>query len=402
MVLAVHMATVDTTILPLGPNVTHLRGDDKDYYIVGTAHISEKSILEVEETIDAIAPDTVCVELCQTRYNALTDRNRWKNLDIFKVIKEGKMLLLLANLAVGAYQRRLGRELGVEPGAELLAGVTKAKELNAQICLVDRDIQATLKRTWGNLSFWQKTNLLGGILGSLVSTDTIEAEQIEELKEKDQLSSMMAELAEMMPEVQKPLIDERDQFLMSSIEEAPGKTIVAVVGAGHVAGMQRYFGHSIDREKLSELPPPSRWTQLIKWLIPLAILGAFSVGLTKNEGREFEELLYAWVLPNSIASGLLAAMAGGKFASILTAFICSPITSLNPLIGSGMVVGIVEAWLRKPTVEDCENINRDVQDLKGIYRNPFTRVLLVAVFANIGSALGAWIGISWVLALVAS
>ena len=143
-------------------------------------------------------------------------------------------------------------------------------------------------------------------------------------------------------------------------------------------------------------------TSVLKWLIPTLIFGAFAFGISKNEGRSFDELLFAWVLPNSIASALLAAAGGAKALSILTAFIASPITSLNPLIGSGMVVGLVEAWLRKPTVADCERINSDVRDLKGIYRNPFTRVLLVAVLANFGSALGAWIGISWVLSLLAT
>ena len=146
------------------------------------------------------------------------------------------------------------------------------------------------------------------------------------------------ELARMLPEVQKPLIDERDQFLMSSIEEAPGQSIVAVVGAGHVQGMQTYFGRPVDREALNQLPEPSRWTATLKWAIPLIILAAFAFGITKNEGRSFEELLYAWVLPNSIASALLAAVGGAKPLSVLTAFISSPITSLNPLIGSGMVV----------------------------------------------------------------
>ena len=249
------MSDVESPTPALGDNVTCLEANGKTYYIIGTAHVSKDSVQEVEDTIDAIKPDTVCVELCNTRHQALTDKDRWKNLDIFKVIREGKMLLLLANLAVGAYQRRLGKELGVEPGAELIAGVKKAEEVGAELCLADRDIQATLKRTWGNLTFWQKLNLLGGIIGSLVSTETIEAEQIEKLKEKDQLSEMMAELARVMPEVQIPLIDERDQYLMSSIEEAPGKTIVAVVGAGPRCRNANLFRKINRPEYLRDSPP---------------------------------------------------------------------------------------------------------------------------------------------------
>jgi pheromone shutdown-related protein TraB len=383
-----------------GKNVVHLQSGDRDYYLIGTAHISKESTKEVEEIIAQVNPDTVCVELCQTRYQALTNQDRWKNLNIFEVIKEGKMLFLLASLAIGAYQRRLGQELGIDPGTELLTGISKAKEIGAEFSLIDRDIQITLKRTWSNLSFWQQTKLFAGIIKNLISTETITAEQIEQLKDKDQLSKMMAELASIFPKVQKPLIDERDQYLMSSIEEAPGKVIVAVVGAGHIEGMQDYFGKQVDKAALNQLPKPSRWKSALKWIIPLVVLAAFSFGMGQGGGQTFEELLYAWILPNSILAGIFTMIGRAKPLSVLAAFVFSPITSINPLIGSGMIVGLTEAWLRKPTVADCERINHDVRDLKGIYRNPFTRVLLVAALANTGSILGAWIGASWVLSII--
>ncbi|MCA9520112.1 MAG: TraB/GumN family protein [Myxococcales bacterium] len=382
--------------------VTILEDGERTYYIVGTAHVSKESVEEVQRVIDEVKPDAVCVELCATRYAALTDEDRWKKLDIFKVIREGKTLLLLANLAVGAYQRRLGAELGVQPGAELLAGAAKAKEIGAELCLVDREIQITLKRTWANLGFFKKMQLLGTIIESLVTKEeTVEAkETIEQLKQKAHLSEMMQEFVKVMPEVHQPLIDERDQYLMSKIERAPGKTIVAVVGAGHVPGMQRYFKKSVDLADLETLPVKRRWTGLLKWIIPAIILAAFYFGFSKNEGKTFEQLLYAWILPNSVFALILTAIAGGKLLSVVTATIASPITSLNPLIGAGMVTGLVEAWLRKPTVEDAENINRDVQSLRGFYRNGFTRVLLVAVASTLGSALGAWIGLAWVVKIL--
>jgi len=386
--------------MELPDSVTVLEQGDKTYYIVGTAHISKQSVVDVKTVIDQVGPDTVCVELCQARYDALVNEDRWKNLDIFAVIKEGKTLFLLANLAVGAYQRRLGAQLGVKPGAELMAAVKKAEEIGAEVALVDRDIHATLKRTWASLKFFDKIKLIGAIVASLVSREEMAAEEIEKLKEKDQLSEMMKEFAEVMPAVQRPLIDERDQFLMSSIEEVSGEKIVAVVGAGHVEGMTRYFGQEIDRESLSIIPPKSRWKGLLKWIIPAIILAAFAIGISRNEDRNFEEMLYAWVIPNSVAAALFTIIAGGKILSIITAFIASPITSLNPLLGAGMVVGLVEAWQRKPTVQDCERINEDVKSLKGIYKNPFTRVLLVAFMSTMGSAIGSWIGLTWVLTMV--
>ena len=185
-------------------NVTLLERDGRKWYLIGTAHVSKDSVIEVGEVIHAVKPDTVCVELCETRYNALKDVDRWKKLDIFKVIKEGKTLMLLANLAIGAYQRRFGEELGVEPGAELMAVAKKADEVGAKLELVDRDIQVTLKRTWANLSFWQKIKLMGAIFGSLFETEDIGADEIEKLKENSELSDMMEEFARVMPEVQKP------------------------------------------------------------------------------------------------------------------------------------------------------------------------------------------------------
>jgi len=376
--------------------VSVLERDGTTYYIVGTAHVSADSVAEVERIIDQVQPDTVCVELCQARYKALTNDSSWRDLDIFKVIKEGKTLFLLANIALSAHQRRIGAQLGVKPGAELLAAVRKAEAVGAKVELVDRDIHATLKRTWANLGFGSKIKLLAGVL---IGGDggEITEEAIEELKTQAGLSEMLSEFAEALPEVKTPLIDERDQYLMSGIEEASGPSVVAVVGAAHVPGMKENFGKAIDRAKLAELPPPSRFLRALKWVIPAVILAAFAVGLSRNEQQAFTDMLYAWILPNSIMCALLTAIAGGKPLSILTGFFSSPITSLNPLLGAGMVVGLVEAWLRKPTVADCESINEDIATFRGLYRNRVLRVLLVAVMATIGSALGAWVGLAGVL-----
>jgi len=273
-----------------------------------------------------------------------------------------------------------------------------AQEVGAELVLVDRDIQATLKRTWANLSFFNKFRVFGALMDGFFSREEISEEDLEKLKEKDHLSEMMSEFAKAMPQVKEPLIDERDQFLMSAIEDAPGKVLVAVVGAGHVAGMLNRQGETVDREALSEIPPPSRWLGLLKWVIPTVILCAFYIGWDKHAGKGLYELVMAWLLPNSMAAGILCALGGAHPISVLTAVVASPITSLNPTIGAGMVVGFVEAWLRKPTVEDAQNLQEDVMTIKGIYKNRFSRVLLVAVLATLGSAVGAWIGATLVLA----
>lgn len=381
-------------------HVTQLSYQGRDIHLIGTAHVSQRSVDEVKRVIAEVKPDTVCVELDRMRYEAMTDEHRFRKLNIFQVIREKKVLFLLSSLVLSSFQRRMGEKLGVKPGAELLAGVQAAEEIGARLVLADRDIQATLKRSWANLSFWNKMSLLSAMLGSFFGSNEITEEQIEELKDRDTINEMMAEFARHMPQLQVPLIDERDRYLMSSIQEAPGRTIVAVVGAGHVSGMVNYLGTEVDREALSVIPNPGLLAQSLKWIIPVIILSAFYWGYREHSGQGLAEMLYAWILPNSIGAALFSAIAGATPLTIVVAAVASPITSLNPTIGAGMVAALVEAWRRRPTVEDCEGIQDAVLSLRGMYANRFTRVLLVAVGATLGSALGAYVGAAWVVNLL--
>ncbi len=385
---------------PASSNVTVLEHDGRTFYIVGTAHVSSASVKEVEDLIAEIRPDVVCIELCAPRYKALTSENAWQNLDVFKVIREGKTLFLLANLAIGAYQRRLGDELGVKPGSELLAAARKAEEVGARVELIDRDIHVTLKRTWANLGFWQKNRLLAAIIESLFTRDKVSAADIEDLKQQVNLSEMVAELARELPEIKEPLIDERDRYMMSGVERTEGQKVVVVVGAAHVPGMRENLGKPVDRARLEALPPPSRLMRALGWLFPAAIILSLAYGIYDRQGSSAQDLLTAWILPTSLMCLAFTAVAGARLLSLVSAALAAPITTLIPVFGAGMVVGLVEAWLRKPTVEDCERINHDVQTWRGIYRNPVTRVLLVAVASTMGAAIGAWIGLSWVVSLL--
>ena len=383
------------------PNVSRaILPGDRELFVLGTAHVSKASVEEVERAVALLDPDTICVELCATRLQAMEDRSQWQSLDIFKVIREGKTLLLLANLALAAYQRRIGEELGVKPGAELMAAVGAARARDTRLCLIDREIQTTLKRTWANLSFWNKLSLLGGLAGGVAGDEQIAAEEVEKLKDREHLQGAMEQFAEAMPQVKQPLIDERDLYLIDGARDAPGQRVLAVVGAGHVSGMLEALDSQIDKTALDRIPPPSGWPRLLKWLIPAVLLGAFAFGAGQSEGKTLAEMVFAWILPNSIAAALFAAIARAKPLSIAAAFVSSPITSLNPMLGSGMVVGLLEAWLRKPTVADCERLPEDFHSYAGQLSNPFSHVLVVAVLTNIGSAIGAWIGLTWVVKLL--
>lgn len=383
-------------------HVTKLVKKDKTYYIVGTAHVSENSRLEVANLIEKVHPDTVAVELCQDRYDSFKDENRWAKLDLFQVILKGKFLFLLANLAVGAYQRRMGAELGVKPGAELMGAVEVAEKNGCRLALIDRNINTTLKRVWANLGFMDKLQLLGAIVESLFEDskeEKVTSESIEDMKKDANLSEMMDMFAKEMPKVHGPLIDERDRYLCAKMRETEGHTVVAVVGAGHVNGIKNYFEQNIDTTKLDVVPPPSIFWKLFKWLFPVLIIGLLVYSIHKKDFGTATELMEAWVLPNSIFCLLGALLARSKPLTALLAILVSPITSLIPVIGAGMVLGLIEALLRKPTVTDCEDVAK-VHTLGDFYENPVTHTLIVCFLTTLGSALGAYVGIGWMLVIL--
>ena len=381
-------------------HVTVVEHHGKTIHIVGTAHVSRRSVEQPEKVIDEVQPDTVCVELDAIRYQAMMDDSQWRKLDIFQIIREKKVLLLFSNLVLSNYQRQLGKKLGVEPGAEMRAAILRAEASGAELVLADRDVQATLKRAWRNLSFWNKVQVSGALMDGFFAPQEIEETQIEALKDKDNVSEAMKQFAQFMPRLQGPLIDERDQYLMASIAEAPGKTIVAVVGAGHVEGMLRYLGKEVDREALSRLPPPSPWGRFWAWALPLAILGLGYYAYQKHQGQNLSELIFAWVLPTAGGSALLSLVAGARLLTVLVAIVGSPITTLHPAIGIGMLTGLTEAWLRRPTVADCEHVKDAMSSLRGVYRNRVTRVLLVTLLSSLGAIIGSAVGTSWILSLL--
>jgi pheromone shutdown protein TraB len=407
-------------------SVTELVSGDTTFHIVGTAHISQRSVDEVRAVIAEVRPDVVCVELDRARHDTLIKANAFRDLDVFKVVREGRTLYLLAHLALASYQRRLGNRLGVKPGAELLAAVEAAGAAGIPVELIDRDINITLKRTWRNLGVWKRSMLLASLIVGFDRDDKankagpprgeaesigdaesptmgpITAQTIEDLKEPKALSEMLAELGRVVPEIKAPLIDERDQYLASKLTEvgAGRRTVVAVVGAAHVPGIQANLGTPIDRARLERVPPPSLVWRIIKWLVPALFIVALIWGWQRSDTTSLLEMMLAWILPTSIAAGGLTLLARGSLLSVLSAIVVSPIAAIHPLLGTGMVVGVVEAWRRRPSVADCERLPEDVQSFRGFWRNPVTRIFVVAIASGIGTAVGFWVGVGWVASLL--
>jgi pheromone shutdown-related protein TraB len=387
-------------------NVTVVRrrrdgdGEERLIHIVATAHVSKKSIEEVRAVIREIKPDTVCVELDRMRYDALTDDTHWRKLDLFAILRERRTLSLLASLTLQGYQKRIGERLGTRPGAELLAAVETAREVGAEVVLADRDVQVTLRRTWANLGWFSKVKVVAGLVAGLSDIEEITEAQVEALKNREHMSDMLSEFARAVPEVKKPLIDERDAYMMSMIEEAPGRVLIAVVGSGHVAGMTEWAGKVVDRDALTSIPPPSIASRVVEWLVPAVALTAFYYGYRDQGTEGLLRMVQAWALATGVGTALFTVAAGAKPLSVLTAAVVSPVLSLVPTVSIGSVIGFVEAKRRKPTLQDAEKLGREVTTLKAMYKNSFSRVLLVATAAIVGSAIGAYAGAVWLLTLL--
>lgn len=384
----------------LPEQVSGILVNGKSIYLVGTAHLSRESVEDVRRTIALVHPDTICVELCPSRHKAMVKRDAWRQMNIFRVIREGKAVFLLAQLIMTSFYRRLGQQLGVQPGAEMLEGVTIAKRDGLDLVLADRDIQVTLKRVWSHLGLWSRIKMLFQITGGLVFSEKIDENLIEQIKKKDQLENMMEIFAKSFPAVKKYLIDERDLYLAQKIRNAPGRTIVAIVGAGHAAGIKEMIQRESPIEHLMEVPRRSPIMKTIKWAVPLCILILIITGFFKGGTRHSIESIYIWVLVNGLLSALGAAVAFGHPLTILASFIGAPLTSLNPMIAAGWVAGLVQAGVKKPTVADLEDLPGSIMTVKGFWMNPVSRILLVVVGANLGSSLGTVIAGSWIAARV--
>ena len=373
-------------------NVHEILIDEKQILLIGTAHISQSSVDEVNEVIEQEKPDTVCIELCASRHQAMMDKDQWKNMDIFKVVREGKSFLLFANLIMTAFQKRLGSQLGVKPGAEMLSAAEASERVNSELLLADRDVKITLQRTWRGMPFWGRMKVLSQLLASLFIREDISKEEIEKLKESDALSEAMQMLTDQSPDMKRILIDERDQFMAEKIRQAPGKRIVAVVGAGHVKGLTGELEREHNLAELETVPPPGKLGIWLKWGIPTLIVGLIGYGFFAVDPDVSIEMIQRWFLINGTLSAIGTAIAFGHPITIATAFVAAPFTSLNPAVAAGWVAGLVEAFLRKPQVRDFENLADDITHLRGFWQNNITRILLVVMFANLGSAIGTFAG----------
>ena len=374
----------------MNENIVKINYKDKEIYLIKTAHVSKNSIEDVDECFKEVNPDSICIELDKQRYESINNQDKWRDTDISKVIKENKVGFLLVNIILSSFQKRMATSLSSQNGGEMMEGIKLANENNKELVLADRPVNTTFSRIWGSLGLWEKAKLLASIIASIFDKEEISEEDLQALKEEDALDAALNEVAKEFPNVKKTLVDERDQFLAQKIKTAPGKKVIAIIGAAHAKGIEKNLDKDIDTEELLKVEKKKGLGTFIKWLIPIAILVMliYTVVINKDAGLD---QIKSWVLWNGTAAALASIICAGHPLTVLTAFVAAPITSLNPILSSGLFAGLVEATLRKPKVKDFEDIAEDTSTIKGFIKNRVTRILLIFILVNLFSSIATFI-----------
>jgi len=370
---------------------------DDNLRLLGTAHVATSSVEAVIENIKEWKPDIVAVELCESRYAALTNERRLDKEGLLKVIKEGKAHMVLLQSLLSAEQRKLGMDEGQQPGAELIAAVNAAKDAGLRVELVDRDIQTTLRRAWKNMKFKEKTGLLWALMSDEEPDEDISLSEV--LEDKDLLTSLMEELREVSPGAGKALIDERDEYIARKISNIRNQgKVLAVLGAGHLDGVSKlldskFSGNDDKISELSTIPKGGGLIKTIAYSIPILLASLLGWFAYNGDISSIKENGIYWFLGNFLGAAVMCAIAGGHPLAILVAALASPITSLNPALAAGWFAGYAQLKVREPTGEDLAEFLK-LDSASVFWSNKAGRVLLVTALTNLGSMLGAWISVA--------
>ncbi|MDR1573938.1 MAG: TraB/GumN family protein [Clostridiales Family XIII bacterium] len=371
-------------------NVSRLRCGGKEIILIATAHISLQSVALVKRVIEAERPSSVCIELDDDRLKNIEDPDAWKKTDIVKVIKAKKVGFLFANLILSSYQKKMAGKIGARVGQEMIQGMESAKTVGATLVPADRKIQTTFLRIWRKLGGIEKAKLLSGLLFSFGEDAEITEDDLQELLRGDMLEAAMGDIRKKYPKVGDILIRERDRYLADKIKNAPGGKVVAVLGGAHVPGVREEIFKEQDVAEISEIPPASPVGKAVAWLIPILIVALIAYGFTQGASVGLSRL-GTWLIWTSALAAGFTALSLGHPLTVLTAFVVAPFTVLHPFLACGWFAGLAEAFIRKPTVADIENVPEVILSVKGFFKNRFLRIILIVAMANIGASIGTFV-----------
>jgi len=372
----------------------------KEILLVGTAHISRKSVELVKQTIEKEKPEVVGVELDAQRYRQLKEQKKWMDTDLSKVVKQGQTYLFLASILLGSMQKKLGKELGVKPGAEMMEAIKISEEKGIPVGLLDRNIGVTLKRAFNAMGLMEKIKMLVEIVLALFhGGEQLTEEAVEKLKHKDTLNALMQEMSQKMPSVKKVLVDERDAFIANRITAMPGKKVMAVVGMGHIEGIKKRLGEKIDIAAISVAEKKKSRLKYIAYVAPVLLAVLLAYGFYSKGAGTAINIILLWFLINGLLSALGAALARAHPFSVATAFLAAPFTSLHPAFAAGWFAAAVEMKMHSPKVKDFHGLQK-LESYGDFSRNRVTKVLLIAAYSNIGSTIGTIIALPYILSLL--
>ncbi|MCU0638045.1 MAG: TraB/GumN family protein [Methanothrix sp.] len=374
-----------------------LESQTHEIIIVGTAHVSEKSVQEVVRKIEETRPDIVAVELCLPRYRALTGQEEEREIKISELLSGGKLYLLLVQWLMAYIQRKIGEDMGVKPGSEMLAAIEAARRIGARVALVDRDIGITIQRFWSAMGILDKIRLVWSMLPAAIGWGGEEID-IDSITQADIVSQMISEFRKISPGAANVLVDERDAFLARNLFllSKQGR-VLAVVGAGHREGITRHLEHPERIPAIEGLnKKPSKKITFAKVLgvaFSLLILATIAlVLLTAQSSEKMLQALVIWFVFTGGLSALGVVIARGHPLSALTALLVAWMTTLNPFVAAGWFAGMVEAWKIKPTVSDLKNL-AGADSFKQMMDNRLFKVIWVAALSNLGAMAGTFVGI---------
>jgi len=393
----------DLALLPAlqGQPIERVQRDGVEYVVLGTAHVSRSSVEAVEALLAHEHFDAVAVELCDSRAQSMRDPEAFKQMDLFKVIRQGKAGMVAASLVLSTFQKRLADQSGIQPGAEMKAAMDGADRRGLPLWLIDREVGTTLKRAWHSVGFLQRFGLLGGLLASVFEREEIEQADIEKLKQGDLLESAFSEFASESKPLYQSLISERDAFMAARLREeaarsatAEPRCVLVVIGAGHLKGLSGLLREQRNDPattvaELAATPPKARWPKWLAVALVLLVFAAIAYAFHRNAALGTQALI-SWVLFTGGFAALGALAAGGHPLSILAAFIAAPIKPFRPGIPAGGISAMAEAWVRRPRVVDFDTLRDDIVHWSGWWKNRVARTLLNFFLVSVGTIIGEY------------
>lgn len=359
--------------------------------IIGTAHVSEESVNEVKDAIYEQHPDIVAIELDRGRYakirNKMMGIEEDEHISVTRIIKENKVGLFLVSTLLGYFQSKIGEEVDVDPGSEMIGAIEASQDLNIPIALIDREINTTLQRALNKMGFMEKAKFAYGLLLSVLGFDD-EAEEIdiEELKNSENIDDMMEIFKDEAPSVYEVLVHERDAYLAGKIMQIPHDKVIAVVGAGHKPGIEKYLDNPETLPNLKELEVINDkkgipWVKIFLAMIPILFVVIFF--LAYFNGINITGNIYEFIIISMIMGFIGSILSGSKIQSAIVGGIVAPLTVIHPLLAAGWFSGLTEIKYRKVKEKDIKNLAK-IKSFKDLWNNNIFRILLVVIGTNLG------------------